>query len=157
MFKLLPKGTCFLMFHIFLLWYKRAFYHLTFLVGHIRRILCVSQVYDGCVGCALVLRWFCIGSLDTLRWYLRRYLRWFCVGSTSVLDGALVLLRWLQYPTQRRLMLGKLKNSLNSLISHKLKCIQLMIATIKQGAYAFSFRGHSYSHKFAPKNATYYF
>ena len=118
------------------------------------RILCVSQVYDGCVGCALVLRWFCIGALDTLR----RYLRWFCVGSALVLrrfsTGALVLLRWLQYPTQRPPMLGKLKNSLNILISHKLKCIQLMIPTIKQGAYAFSCRGHlthSYSHKFAPK------
>ena len=137
------------MLYPFLVSYKHGFYQLTFVVGHMLRILYSSKVDVGvrwmCVGCALdcvgasvFLRRFCVGicvgALDTLR----RYLRWFCVGSALVLNwvcvGALVLLRWLQYPTQRSPMLGKLKNSLNSLISHKLKCIQLMICTIKQGA-----------------------
>ncbi len=141
-------------------------------------ILYGSQVYVGCVGCALVLRWFCVDASDTLRRYLRR-----CVGS----------LRWLQYLTQRPPMLGKLKNNQNNFISHKLRCIQLIIRTIKkrqkgqgkqkknkektgqepsgepgchkrepfiapqkirtikQGAYAFFCRGRSYSHKFATK------
>jgi hypothetical protein len=104
---------------------------------------------------ALDVRWFCVGSASVRRIPCVGI----CVGSASVRRipcvgicvGALVLLRWLQYPTQRPPMLGKLKNNQNNFISHKLRCIQLIIRTIKQGAYAFLWRVHSYSHKFAPK------
>ncbi len=61
------------------------FYHLTFVVGHMIRMLYGSKVHVGCVGCALDVRWFVSVRRYfalVLCWYLHR-----CIGSFALVKN----------------------------------------------------------------------